>query len=100
MAVTDTTAWIMRIRQRKDIPDNLKETMIETVVRHRQLLERTLGELELAHLRAAQVGNLDLTPENWRDERVDDAPHARPRQVEGLLDSGMFDFVFAGSNPA
>lgn len=40
------------------------------------------------------------TPENYRSERVDDAPHARPRQVEGLLDTGMYDFAFAGSIPA
>jgi len=54
MSVTDTTAWIIRTRQRKDLPPDVKETMVETIIRHRQFLERTLGELELSYLRGKQ----------------------------------------------
>lgn len=45
------------------------------------------------------IDTIDIGPPD-REEIVDDAPHARPRQVEGLLDAGMFDFAFAGSTPA
>lgn len=51
-------------------------------------LEGIIGEAET-----------EISPENDGGEKRDSWPHARPRQVEGLLDAGMFDFAFAGSNP-
>ena len=45
------------------------------------------------------IDTIDVGPPD-REEIVDDAPHAKPRQVEGLLDAGMFDFALAGSSPA
>ena len=62
MAVTDTTAWIIRTRQRKNLPPDVKQTMVETIIRHRQFLERTLGELELSYLRGKQGPLHLMTP--------------------------------------
>jgi len=48
---------------------------------------------------ASLISYIDAPAENAREYKEDPWPHARPRQVEGLLDSGMFDFAFAGSSP-
>ena len=54
MSVTDTTDWITRIRERKDIPGGLKEIMVKTIIRNRITLEGVLSNMELIYLREKQ----------------------------------------------
>jgi len=59
MSVTDTTDWITRIRERKDIPDGLKEIMVKTIITNRITLEGVLSNMELIYLREKQ-GDVEL----------------------------------------
>jgi len=59
MSVSDTTDWINRTWERKDIPDGLKQIMIQAIIRNRILLEQVLGDMELIYLREKQ-GDLVL----------------------------------------
>lgn len=61
MAVTDTTDWINRIWERKDIPQGLKEVMVQTIIKNRIVLEQVLGYMELIYLREKQ-GDIVLGP--------------------------------------
>jgi len=54
MSVSDTTDWIKRTRARKDLPDGLKDIMIDMIIRHRMVLEQVLGNMELIYLREKQ----------------------------------------------
>lgn len=59
MAVSDTFEWIKRTRERKDLPDGLKDLMVETIIQHRMVLEHVLGTMELIYLREKQ-GDIDI----------------------------------------
>lgn len=59
MAVSDTTDWIKRTRARTDLPDGLRDIMVDMIIRHRMVLEQVLGNMELIYLREKQ-GDLVL----------------------------------------
>ena len=61
MSVTDTTDWINRIWERKNIPDGLKEIMVKTIIKNRIVLEQVLGNMELIYLREKQ-GDIEFPP--------------------------------------
>jgi len=61
MSVSDTTDWIKRTRARKDLPDGLKDIMIDMIIRHRMVLEQVLGNMELIYLREKQ-GDIEFPP--------------------------------------
>jgi len=61
MAVTDTTDWINRTWERKDIPQDLKEIMVKTIIKNRITLEQILGNMELIYLREKQ-GDIVIGP--------------------------------------
>jgi len=54
MSVMDTAPWIARIRERDDLPDDIKELMVKVIIKNRMALEHTLGTIELIHLRHKQ----------------------------------------------
>jgi len=59
MSVSDTTDWINRTWERKDIPDGLKKIMVETIIKNRIVLEQVLGNMELIYLREKQ-GDVEM----------------------------------------
>ena len=61
----------------------------------RRLKPRRHQDAVIRHL-VQLIDTIDVGPAD-REEIVDDWPHARPRQVEGMLDAGMFDFALARS---
>ena len=77
---------------------NLKELKLLMRLARTQLKRMDRALLELDGIVGA--AETEIAPENDREEKMDSWPHARPRQVEGLLDAGMFDFALAGSSPA
>lgn len=54
MSVLDTAPWIKRIRERDDLPDEVKDLMVGIIIKHRMVLEHTLGSIELLYLRHKQ----------------------------------------------